>query len=97
MTPETKCLTPNSRCCGRKPIIYKRPPHLFCCRCNAAFDPVSGVQIANWAYVKAPDGGFVRARQSAVAALKEGQTISAPSLAVSDTPDSSSSPLTKSG
>ena len=44
------------RCCGRKPIPYKRPPRLFCPRCDAAFDPATGEQIANWAYRKTDDG-----------------------------------------
>jgi hypothetical protein len=45
-----KTLDEKGRCCGRKPIVYKRPPRLFCCRCDAAFDTVSGKQIPNWAY-----------------------------------------------
>lgn len=50
-------LDAKGRCCGRKPMVYKRPQHyLFCDRCCSAFAP-SGVQIANWAYE--PDGeGF---------------------------------------
>lgn len=50
-------LDDKGRCCGRKPIHYKRshPPHnmtpyLWCCRCSAAFDPATGLQIDNWAY-----------------------------------------------
>lgn len=45
------------RCCGRKPLHYKRGltttlrrPQLFCCRCNAAYDPETREQIANWAW-----------------------------------------------
>lgn len=38
------------RCCGRKPIAYKRDPHLFCPRCSRAYDPHTGNQINNWAY-----------------------------------------------
>ena len=44
------------QCCGRKPIPYKRPPHLFCPRCNRAFDPTTGEQIANWAWRIVGDG-----------------------------------------
>jgi hypothetical protein len=40
------------RCCGRKPIQYKRPtPHQFCPRCNRAYDE-DGLQIENWAWWK---------------------------------------------
>jgi hypothetical protein len=56
------------RCCGRKPLFYKRPtdtyvpgPHHFCTRCDAAFS-ADGQQIDNWAYVNTA-AGFVR-RQS---------------------------------
>ena len=52
-----KQLDENGRCCGRKPLVYKRPPHLFCCRCNAAFHSKTGKQIGNWAFSEA-DGGF---------------------------------------
>jgi hypothetical protein len=48
------------RCCGRKPITYKRPPHLFCPRCDASFNPSTGRQIPNWAYRLTDDGDFVR-------------------------------------
>lgn len=39
----------NGRCCGRKPMTYKRPPHLFCPRCDVAYD-MAGTQIENWAW-----------------------------------------------
>jgi hypothetical protein len=55
--PTVKRLNERGQCCGRKPIVYKRPDHyLFCGRCNACFDPTTGEQIANWAYVKVNDG-----------------------------------------
>lgn len=38
------------RCCGRKPIVYKRDPHLFCHRCGRSYDPQTGTQIENWAW-----------------------------------------------
>lgn len=53
-----KTLDDKGRCCGRKPIVYKRPPHLFCCRCDADFDPDTGKQIPNWAYYKLDDERF---------------------------------------
>ena len=43
-------LDEKGRCCGRKPLVYKRPPHLFCCRCDREFTP-EGVHRANWAWV----------------------------------------------
>lgn len=46
-----KQLNERGQCCGRKPLVYKRPPaHLFCFRCDAAYDPLTGRQIENWAY-----------------------------------------------
>lgn len=48
---ESRRLDNKGRCCGRKPMVYKRPhPSLFCDRCHAAYDPATGEQIANWAY-----------------------------------------------
>ncbi len=38
------------RCCGRKPLVYKRPHHLFCSRCDRSFDPITKQQIVNWAW-----------------------------------------------
>lgn len=58
MTVRTaKRLNDKGQCCGRKPLVYKRPPHLFCHRCNADYN-LEGEQIQNWAWKKA-DGGFV--------------------------------------
>ena len=52
-----RSLNAQGQCCGRKPLVYKRPTHfLFCCRCDTAYDP-SGKQIQNWAWKTAP-GGF---------------------------------------
>lgn len=50
-------LTLEGRCCGRKPLEYKRPPHLFCTRCNRNYDPKSGLQQPSFGWV-AQDGGF---------------------------------------
>ncbi len=44
------------RCCGRKPIVYKREPHLFCWRCDRAYNPETGEQIANWAWRMGENG-----------------------------------------
>jgi nitrite reductase/ring-hydroxylating ferredoxin subunit len=52
-----KKIDTHGRCCGRKPIHYKRPPRLFCPRCDAEFDVETGEQVANWAYRKT-DGDF---------------------------------------
>lgn len=53
-----KKLNGRGQCCGRKPIVYKRDPHFFCCRCHASFNLESGEQIPNWAYEKLEDGSF---------------------------------------
>lgn len=46
-------LDSQERCCGRKPIPYTRDfIHLFCPRCDRAYDPATGEQIANWAYYR---------------------------------------------
>lgn len=50
--PATKrraTLNEKGQCCGRKPIVYKRPHRFFCTRCCAEFDP-SGEQVGNWAW-----------------------------------------------
>jgi hypothetical protein len=45
-------LDEQGRCCGRKPLVYKRPHHrLYCPKCSAEIDPVTGIQQANWAWV----------------------------------------------
>ena len=50
-------LDDKGRCCGAKPMIYKRPhppssvaPYRFCPRCDRAYD-MDGQQIENWAWV----------------------------------------------
>jgi hypothetical protein len=46
------------RCCGRKPLVYKRPTHhLYCCKCDAKYDFQSLEQVDNWAWEKV-DGKF---------------------------------------
>ena len=56
------------RCCGRKPLIYKRPYHHFCDRCDAAYDE-DGRQIENWMW-KRLNGGFIPAYPASESALK---------------------------
>lgn len=57
-------LDEHGRCCGRKPLVYKRdhglnyPAGHFCVRCDRAYDAATGVQIPNWAFVQV-DVGFV--------------------------------------
>jgi hypothetical protein len=53
-----KTLDSKGRCCGRKPVAYKRAmdgitpdPHLFCTRCRASFNTETGAQIARVPYV----------------------------------------------
>jgi hypothetical protein len=40
-------------------MVYKREPHLFCPRCGRSYDPATRTQIANWAWLALPAGGFV--------------------------------------
>lgn len=47
------------RCCGRKPLIYKRDRYFFCTRCDRAYDLGTRRQINNWAWCEV-DGGFVQ-------------------------------------
>lgn len=59
MKAVTVRLDDKGRCCGRKPLQYKRPKpgHLFCDRCYAEFT-ADGQQRANWAWLAVPGGGF---------------------------------------
>src|ERR1700752_2104612 len=45
------------RCCGKKPLTYKRKGHLFCCRCNAQYGIEDLQQQENWAWRRI-NGGF---------------------------------------
>lgn len=60
MSQARKLLDEKGRCCGRKPIVYKRIPHLFCTRCYASFDVDTWDQIENWAWEF--EGGLVKRR-----------------------------------
>jgi len=56
----TRRLEEKGRCCGRKPLKYRRESHLFCRRCCASFD-YEGNQIENWAYSRTI-GGWIKFR-----------------------------------
>ena len=48
-------LDEKGRCCGRKPIVYKRPHfHYFCDRCDREFS-ADGSQYERWGYEKVGD------------------------------------------
>ena len=51
-------LDERGRCCGRKPLTYKRTRHYFCPRCCSAFALDTGQQIENWAWKRQADGRF---------------------------------------
>ena len=54
-------LDEKGRCCGRKPIHYKRPTERkFCDRCDRAYDPKTGWQLTNWAWKKDRLGRFMK-------------------------------------
>ena len=59
---DRKYLDDQGRCCGRKPILYKRPePYRFCARCDAAFNML-GEQTENWAWKITGNDEFTRKR-----------------------------------
>ena len=46
-------LDTKGRCCGRKPIVYKRSQELFCSRCDRSYRLLPPhEQIENWAWRK---------------------------------------------
>jgi hypothetical protein len=55
-------LDDNGRCCGKKPLHYKGgwqsngKSMKFCDRCAREYDPITGEQRENWAWVKRDDG-----------------------------------------
>ena len=59
-------LDAKSRCCGRKPMVYKTGrytsggPQRYCPRCDRAYDIDDDDQIPNWAWRKLADGSFER-------------------------------------
>ena len=52
-------LDDKGRCCGRKPIRYKRDNYWFCPRCNRTYWP-TGRQRENWAFKLDPSGYYER-------------------------------------
>lgn len=64
-------LDENGRCCGKKPLEYRRPSRrFFCTRCNREFDPV-GRQVENWDWKSCDEGMFVMAETSQHAAAND--------------------------
>jgi hypothetical protein len=51
-------LDERGRCCGRKPVPYKRPARLFCSRCCRQYAPTTGLQEPNWAWLSDGTNGF---------------------------------------
>jgi hypothetical protein len=51
---EVMKLDEKGRCCGRKPMTYRRyasgGPQRYCPRCDRAYDLEENEQIANWAW-----------------------------------------------
>ena len=45
-----KKLDEKGRCCGRKPIVSKREPYLFCPRCDAQYPRDTQHQMENFKY-----------------------------------------------
>ena len=63
-------LDDKGRCCGRKPLVYKRDRpdgvsggFLFCFRCDRAYSP-EGQQINNWAWRGTSSGEFVENKEA---------------------------------
>ena len=48
----------DGRCCGRKPLVYKRDGHHFCTRCCRSYSLQTSAQMTNWAW-KPVECGFV--------------------------------------
>lgn len=51
-------LDDRGRCCGRKPISYKRTGHWFCDRCSRSYAMATSRQIPNWAWNATPGGYY---------------------------------------
>lgn len=55
-------LDEQGRCCGRKPLVYKRPDlHFFCAICSREYG-ADGVQRQNWAFKRVAPSEFVENR-----------------------------------
>uniref|UniRef100_A0A6M3LEZ0 Uncharacterized protein n=1 Tax=viral metagenome TaxID=1070528 RepID=A0A6M3LEZ0_9ZZZZ len=55
-------LDEKGRCCGRKPIVYKRDPYRYCPRCDRAYDLDEDRQIPNWAWKQDKNRMWIRKR-----------------------------------
>ena len=44
------------RCCGRKPIRYKRQGILFCSRCDREYSMATGEQVESFAWERVSGG-----------------------------------------
>jgi hypothetical protein len=53
-------LDEKGRCCGCKPLVYKRKGIRWCARCSRYYDINTGEQVEDWAWVKTSDGQFTR-------------------------------------
>jgi hypothetical protein len=73
-------LDDKGRCCGRKPLVYKRspaagePPQRFCFRCDRAYHLIENRQIANWAYEQTTDGAW-KLRERGPVAVGNPETV----------------------
>jgi hypothetical protein len=48
------------RCCGRKPLVYKKKKKLFCPRCDKEFSIETKKQIPSYFWMKNKDGTFTK-------------------------------------
>ena len=64
-------LDEHGRCCGRKPLVYKRRKMLFCARCDAEFNEETLEQQPNWAWqlVIESQGRFYEPRNAGAVAI----------------------------
>lgn len=56
----TATLDAKGRCCGRKPLVYKRDATLFCHRCSRAYT-LDGEQKPSYCFVPTV-GGWIKFR-----------------------------------
>ena len=59
-------LDDKGRCCGRKPIRYKRKGTLFCSRCDREYSIETGEQVESFAWKRVSWGWRQVARRRAV-------------------------------
>lgn len=66
-TSPAQRLDDKGRCCGIKPLNYKRAPeaYRFCHRCDRAYD-ANGEQMPNWAWRMVEPGVFENNRHEVV-------------------------------